>query len=240
MIYKSREEQDLITRLWHDHAFEWPKEIARLARRQGIKCSSYIALKLYPFERPIGLIRQDQAVRALTMYPGLTNKALERRICISDNTIGKAKQFLAKQLLDADYYSSIKEAKDRLLPRFASPMVMPVTNPEPAPSHVTEHAAEHAAEHVAELPPTEDTYIGDVLQQRGAIYGHPLDNFRNIAEGSKIIAQCPDQEVRVALNLVWVKVCRLIKSPDHLDSIRDIAGYAGTIEMLHMERKRRS
>ena len=218
MIYKLREKQDLITRLWHDHAFEWPKEIARLARLQGMKCSSYTALKLYPFERPTGRIRRDQAIRALTIYPGLNNKTLERRISISDNTIGKARRFLAARGLAETWRNSHNDWNEDKAA-------------ESAPSYVTEH--------VAESPPLEDAYIGDVIQQRGTVYGHPLDNFRNIAGGSEIISQCADPEVRVALNLIWVKVCRLIKSPDHFDSIHDIAGYAGTIEMLHTERKRR-
>jgi hypothetical protein len=231
-----QETQDLIIQLWHDHEFGWPREIARLARLQGMKCSSYTALKLYPFERPIGLIRQDQAVRALHMYPGLNNRALERRICISDNTIGKARRFLHAALA-GDIRRAVPPSASTVMAKEMdaylrqAPVIISNKAAKSAPSRV--------AEHVAEPPPLKDTNIGDMLRQRGAVYGHPLDNFHDIAGGSEIISQCADPEVRVALNLIWVKVCRLIKSPDHLDSIRDIAGYAGTIEMLHTERKRR-
>jgi len=44
---------------------------------------------------------------------------------------------------------------------------------------------------------------------------------------------------RVALGLIWLKMCRLIETPDHKDTIDDIAGYAETIHMIHAERKRK-
>jgi len=41
------------------------------------------------------------------------------------------------------------------------------------------------------------------------------------------------------LGLIWLKMCRLIETPDHKDTIDDIAGYAETIHMIHAERKKR-
>jgi uncharacterized protein DUF6378 len=67
---------------------------------------------------------------------------------------------------------------------------------------------------------------------RAVIYGHPLDNFGRIAAGAKVIEDCSDPEVRVALNAIWTKVCRLVQSPEHFDSVLDIAGYARTIVMI--------
>jgi len=79
----------------------------------------------------------------------------------------------------------------------------------------------------------------ELVAERGKVYGHPLDAFCRVATGAEVIGECPDKEVRAALNSIWVKVCRLIQTPDHADSIDDIAGYAETIHMIHAERKRR-
>jgi len=79
----------------------------------------------------------------------------------------------------------------------------------------------------------------ELVAERAKVYGHPLDAFCRIAIGAEVIEECPDKEVRVALNFIWIKMCRLIQTPDHADSIDDIAGYAETIHMIHAERKRR-
>ena len=75
-----------------------------------------------------------------------------------------------------------------------------------------------------------------ITDQRGDHYGSPLTNFKNCAKGEEIIAACPDPVVRHALFMIWVKVCRLVETPDHMDSIVDIAGYAKTICMALDER----
>lgn len=79
------------------------------------------------------------------------------------------------------------------------------------------------------LSATEDfdkQLAGLVNAERRAIYGHPADNFRRIAAIDAIIAECPDPVVRVALSAIGTKLCRLVQTPDHLDSFIDIAGYA--------------
>lgn len=68
--------------------------------------------------------------------------------------------------------------------------------------------------------------------ERGAIYGHPADDFRNVAMGANVILKCKDPLLRHALYMIWVKICRLVESPDHLDSWIDIAGYARTGVMV--------
>jgi hypothetical protein len=82
------------------------------------------------------------------------------------------------------------------------------------------------------------TNAKEITDERSKSYGHPLDNFRRIAHARPILNECQDPEVRHALEMIWVKICRLIKTPDHADSIDDIAGYAETIRMIHAERER--
>ena len=79
----------------------------------------------------------------------------------------------------------------------------------------------------------------ELVAEKGKVYGHPLDNFRDAQWGSAVIDKCKDDEVRFALNMIWLKICRLVETPDHKDTIDDIAGYAETIHMIHAERKRR-
>jgi len=79
----------------------------------------------------------------------------------------------------------------------------------------------------------------ELVTEKGKVYGHPLDNFRDAQWGSAVIDKCKDDEVRFALSMIWLKICRLVATPDHEDTIDDIAGYAQTIHMIHAERKRR-
>ena len=83
------------------------------------------------------------------------------------------------------------------------------------------------------------TNTQELVAGKGKVYGHPLKNFHNIAWGWNALEKCKDDEVRVALGLIWLKMCRLIETPDHKDTIDDIAGYAETIHMIHAERKKR-
>ena len=86
---------------------------------------------------------------------------------------------------------------------------------------------------------TPTTDIQELVTERGKDYGHPLDNFMDIAVGKMVVSKCKDAAVRHALEMIWLKVCRLVETPDHADSIDDIAGYAETIRMIHAERERR-
>jgi hypothetical protein len=71
-------------------------------------------------------------------------------------------------------------------------------------------------------------------------YGHPENNFGRIADfWNAYLANKPidpdglaiDPQ-DVALMMVLMKVARLLESPQHRDSVVDIAGYAATVEML--------
>lgn len=82
--------------------------------------------------------------------------------------------------------------------------------------------------------------ITQLVEERGSVYGHPLDDFHRISAIEEVIAECKDPEIRHAIRMVWVKCCRLIETPDHEDSIDDIEGYAKTMHMVHAERKVRN
>jgi hypothetical protein len=81
-----------------------------------------------------------------------------------------------------------------------------------------------------------DAAVQTVTQERGAVYGHPADDFARIAQMAKGLEACPDPALKHALYLILVKVSRLVTSPDHIDSLVDIAGYARCIAMI-LERK---
>lgn len=84
-----------------------------------------------------------------------------------------------------------------------------------------------------------DTINGD--RQRD--YGDKLQNFSQIAmlwQGLLATKLQPNAAIfpeDVALLMIAVKMARLAKSPDHEDSILDVAGYAGCYSLLQSERK---
>lgn len=74
-------------------------------------------------------------------------------------------------------------------------------------------------------------------------YGDKLQNFSQIAmlwQGTLATKLQPGEKITpedVALCMIQVKIARLAKSPDHEDSLLDIAGYAGCMSYLQQERK---
>lgn len=78
--------------------------------------------------------------------------------------------------------------------------------------------------------------------QRQQDYGDKLSNFTQIAMlFSGVLAHKlnPGTTITaddVALLMIQVKVARLAKTPTHFDSIVDIAGYAGCLSKLQLER----
>lgn len=73
-----------------------------------------------------------------------------------------------------------------------------------------------------------DKEISDIFQRRGAVYGDPCIDFDRAARLKAVVAECSDQRARHVLEMLCVKISRLIETPDHLDSWVDIAGYART------------
>jgi len=68
---------------------------------------------------------------------------------------------------------------------------------------------------------------------RQDVYGHPLHDFTKVSEMTKPILDSDiDPALKHALYMIQVKVSRLLNTPDHLDSIVDIAGYANTYAMI--------
>lgn len=83
-----------------------------------------------------------------------------------------------------------------------------------------------------------DLITGD----RQTDYGDKLPNFTQIGmlwQGTIAHKLAPGVAITpedVALMMIQVKIARLAKSPDHQDSIKDVAGYAGCYDALQTER----
>jgi hypothetical protein len=71
-----------------------------------------------------------------------------------------------------------------------------------------------------------------IFGARNASYGHPRDNFQNIADLWSAYLGVPITPMDHANMMVLLKVARLKSGVYHRDSVVDIAGYAGTIERL--------
>lgn len=97
---------------------------------------------------------------------------------------------------------------------------------------------------VTTLLPDDDRSILDEAEEivsgaRQAAYGHPIDDFAKTAKmwsGLFGVDITPEQ---VALGMMAVKMSRLLNTPNHRDSMVDIAGYAKTYQLVVQERKRR-
>jgi hypothetical protein len=70
--------------------------------------------------------------------------------------------------------------------------------------------------------------INVVTDQRGAVYGHPKDDFSRVVRLKDVVAECQHPLARHVLEMLCVKIARLINCPDHVDSWVDIAGYSRT------------
>lgn len=62
--------------------------------------------------------------------------------------------------------------------------------------------------------------------EREAAYGPPIINFTNIAKGWSVLLGVEVSAAQVASCMAWVKMCRLINTPDHTDSHIDAAAYS--------------
>lgn len=66
---------------------------------------------------------------------------------------------------------------------------------------------------------------------RQSDYGHPRENFENIAAIWSVLLGTKIEWHQVASCMVALKLARLINNPMHEDSWKDIAGYVGTWEL---------
>ncbi len=67
--------------------------------------------------------------------------------------------------------------------------------------------------------------IAGLLAVRGSAYGSPLINHQRIAELWSAYLRTEIKPEQAAMMMALLKVARLIQSPDHADSIHDLAGY---------------
>lgn len=67
---------------------------------------------------------------------------------------------------------------------------------------------------------------------REQVYDHPAVNFQRIADLWSTYLGVPITPQQHAVMMILVKVARLMKSPEHRDTLVDIAGYARTIEKI--------
>lgn len=81
--------------------------------------------------------------------------------------------------------------------------------------------------------------IAKVNEDRGGVYGHPADDFAKVVAMAEGIKDCPDPLIKHVLYMLSVKMARLAKTPDHLDSWIDVAGYARCAVMI-LERRAQS
>jgi len=70
-------------------------------------------------------------------------------------------------------------------------------------------------------------------QDRQEAYGHPADDFAKVAALTQPILDSDiDPRLKHALYMIQVKIARLLNTPDHTDSMVDIAGYINTYSMV--------
>ena len=77
-----------------------------------------------------------------------------------------------------------------------------------------------------------DAAIQRVTYDRGDVYGPPGKDFARAQLIKRAVQDCPHDGIRHAMEMIGVKMARLTHTPDHEDSIHDIAGYARTMAML--------
>lgn len=70
-------------------------------------------------------------------------------------------------------------------------------------------------------------------EDRQEVYGHPIEDFTKVARlVAPIMESNIDARLKHALYMIQVKIARLLATPDHRDSIVDLAGYANTYHMV--------
>ena len=79
---------------------------------------------------------------------------------------------------------------------------------------------------------TPETFLDQaahVLRDRRSIYGDPRQSMAAIAARWSITLGHPVTPAQVALCMIDLKLVRLGHDPRHLDSLRDVAGYAAVL-----------
>ena len=76
--------------------------------------------------------------------------------------------------------------------------------------------------------------------ERGATYGHPLDDYTRTAKLWSAILGIEVTAEQAILCMIAVKMSRLCNTMEHEDSVVDCAGYAECLSMVVKERARRN
>ena len=77
-------------------------------------------------------------------------------------------------------------------------------------------------------------HAADVVGRRRSTYGQPIDLFEQVATRWSLVIGVKVTPAQALLCLMDLKLARLTHDPRHLDSITDVAGYAGCLaELLH-------
>lgn len=84
----------------------------------------------------------------------------------------------------------------------------------------------------------------DLIEDRGESYGNAIDNHRDICDLENVLLRdklhTPLTENDVILKIIAIKMARLMKSPDHLDSWQDIINYAGIAIVINKQDKKQA
>lgn len=76
-----------------------------------------------------------------------------------------------------------------------------------------------------------------LVASRDNVYGSPRTSWRRLIALKKVISECSDVYARHAMEMIAVKMSRLIESPWHQDSWDDIGGYAAIGKELTQREK---
>jgi hypothetical protein len=68
-----------------------------------------------------------------------------------------------------------------------------------------------------------------VVARRRSTYGQPIELFEHVARRWSLVLGVEVTAAQAVLCLIDLKLARLTQDPRHLDSITDIAGYAGCL-----------
>ncbi len=72
-----------------------------------------------------------------------------------------------------------------------------------------------------------------VDNDRNHTYGEPADDFGRVSDAARALEIDPGKDpLHHALYMILVKLSRLVHTPDHHDSVVDIAGYARTYQKV--------
>jgi hypothetical protein len=88
---------------------------------------------------------------------------------------------------------------------------------------------------VQEFPMAAETVLADaaaVVRDRRHTYGQALDLFERVAVRWSQVLGTKVTPAQIVVCLIDLKVARLTHDPKHLDSITDIAGYAGCLAQV--------